>query len=98
MTGADLTGADLGGANLVGKPHVWPSEPRDTQVSVKQLVSARITPYTKLPPTLAKDPAVQARIAELASKKGAETAPLDGGNVGVAGECAIFGDLSQATS
>ncbi|WBB64337.1 pentapeptide repeat-containing protein [Streptomyces sp. WMMC500] len=60
LTGADFTGADLRFANLAG-----------TQVTVRQVVSARITSLTGLPPHIREDPAVQARIDEVE----AETTP-----------------------
>ncbi|WP_330306278.1 MULTISPECIES: pentapeptide repeat-containing protein [unclassified Streptomyces] len=55
LRGADLYDADLHGAALTGVEGV----------TVKQIVSAHVTTTTKLPPSLAKDPSVRARIAEV---------------------------------
>jgi uncharacterized protein YjbI with pentapeptide repeats len=54
LTDADLTDADLTGADLTG-----------ALVTVQEILPARISATTKLPPDLAKHPAVRARIAEV---------------------------------
>ncbi|WP_159001524.1 pentapeptide repeat-containing protein [Streptomyces sp. SBT349] len=54
LNGANLTGAQLGGADLRGA----------IGLSVEQVVSARPTLSTKLPPEVAADPAVVRRLLE----------------------------------
>ncbi|WP_327393905.1 pentapeptide repeat-containing protein [Streptomyces phaeochromogenes] len=57
MSGADLTGADLQGTDLT-----------DTILADVDLTEANLYSDTKLPPHLARDPDIKARIAELEEK------------------------------
>ncbi|WP_406302833.1 pentapeptide repeat-containing protein [Streptomyces sp. NBC_00885] len=67
LTGADLTSSDLSNAKLTGAD-LDSADLTGAVVELKQVISADITSKTKLPPRLAEDPAVKARIAELESR------------------------------
>ncbi|POX44018.1 hypothetical protein C3488_34285 [Streptomyces sp. Ru72] len=71
LTGADLEGADLRGADLRtapkrtvnGKEVGWTSH-KTSHVTASQLLTAKLDPTTLLPPALAGDPKIKAKIAE----------------------------------
>ncbi|MER6162833.1 pentapeptide repeat-containing protein [Streptomyces sp. NPDC001868] len=65
---ADLTGADLKGTNLRGTSLQYAdlrgADLRGVQLNVQDLLRAYLDSDTKLPPDVARDPAVKARVAE----------------------------------
>ncbi|KUM90257.1 hypothetical protein AQI88_38810 [Streptomyces cellostaticus] len=71
LSGAVLTNADLRGADLRtalqravnGKPSGWTSR-KTTQVTAAQLTAVRLDSRTALPPEIADDPRIKARIAD----------------------------------
>ncbi|MFJ3204760.1 pentapeptide repeat-containing protein [Streptomyces sp. NPDC086989] len=65
LTGADLRGADLHtGQRIVnGKPSGWTSR-HNTHVTAAQLASVRLDSRTILPPEIADDPRIKARIVD----------------------------------
>lgn len=70
LDGAVLTGADLRGADLRtgqrtdnGKPSGWTSR-HNTHVTAAQLASVRLDSRTVLPPEIADDPRIKARVVD----------------------------------
>lgn len=79
LTGADLTGAWLGGADFTGAQlgavNLTGTELREADLTsalgltVWQVVEARLEPTTQLPPEIAQDPRVIARIQEVLAER-----------------------------